>query len=81
MEGYAKRKVEICEVKQPLKQWVKIVEKSGVLYRSSSDNHGNKHLQLLLPAGLSEELLKGVHDQCDHQGAQRKEQLIRERYW
>lgn len=79
MEGYAKRKVEICEVKQPLKQWVKIVEKSGVLYRSSSDNHGNKHLQLLLSAGLCDELLKGVLDQCGHQGAERTGQLVRER--
>lgn len=74
-------KAQTREVKQLLNQWDRIVEKKGVLYRSNADNHGNKHLQLLLPAGLRDELLKGVHDQCGHQGAERTEQLVRERCW
>ena len=41
--------------------------------------HGSKHLHPLLPAGLLGELLKGVHDQWDQQGAERKESLVRER--
>ena len=64
-------KAQTYEVKQLLNQWDRIVEEKGVLYCSNADNHGNKHLQLLLPAGLCDELLKGVHDQCGHQGAER----------
>ena len=75
------KKAETCEAQQLLKQWDRIVEKKGVLYRSNSDNHGNKHLQLLLPDSLRDELLKGVHDKCGHQGSERTEQLVRERCW
>lgn len=75
------KKVETCEVKQLLKQWDKIVQKKGLLSRKSSDSQGSKQLQLLLPAALCDEVLKGVHDQCGHQGAERTEQLVRERCW
>lgn len=75
------KKLETREVKQLLKQWDKIVQKKGLLYRNSSDSHGSKQLQLLLPAALCDEVLKGVHDQCGHQGAERTEQLVRERCW
>ena len=75
------KKAETRGAKQLLNQWERIVEKKGVLYRSNSDNHGNKHLQLLLPYSLHDELLKGVHDQCGHQGSERTEQLVRERCW
>lgn len=74
-------KAQTREVKQLLNQWVRIVEKKGILYHSKADNHGNKHQQLLLPASLHEELLKGVHDHCRHQGLARTEQLVRERCW
>ena len=75
------KKTETRLTKQLLNQWDRIEEKKGVLYRSSSDNHGNKHLQLLLPESLHDQLLKGVHDQCGHQGSERTEQLVRERCW
>lgn len=75
------KKVETCEVQQLLKQWDKIVQKKGLLSRKSSDSQGSKQLQLLLPAALCDEVLKGVHDQCGHQGAERTEQLVRERCW
>ena len=74
-------KAETSGAKKLLNQWDRIVEKKGVLYCSNSDNHGNKRLQLLLHDSLCDELLKGVHDECDHQGLERKEQLIRERCW
>ena len=75
------KKAETSGAKKLLKQWDRIVEKQGVLYRSNSDNHGNKRLQLLLPDSLRDELLKGVHGQCGLQGSERTEQLLRERGW
>ena len=74
-------KAQTREVKQLLNQWDRIVEKNGVLYCSNADSHGKKHQQLLLPASLQDELLKGVHDQCGRQGLERTEQLVRERCW
>ena len=56
------KKAETSKTKKLLNQWDRIVEKKGVLYRSNSNNHGNKCLQLLLPDSLHDELLKGVHD-------------------
>ena len=38
-------------------------------------------MQLLLPSSVRGELLKGIHDQCGHRGAERKELLVRERCW
>lgn len=75
------RKGKTHQAQQLLKQWDKIVQNSGVLYCSSSDNHGIKHLQLILPASLRDELLKGVHNQCGHQGAEWTEQLVCECCW
>ena len=75
------KKAETSGAKKLLNQWDRIIEKEGVLYRSNSDNHGNKRLQLLLPGSLRDELLKGVHDECGHQGSERTEQLVRERCW
>ena len=75
------KKAETSGAKKLLNQWDRIIEKEGVLYRSNSDNHGNKRLQLLLPDSLRDELLKGVHDECGHQGSERTEQLVRERCW
>ena len=74
-------KAETRESTQFLNQWDRITEKDQVLYRTNSDNHGNKHVQLLLPDSLRDELLRGVHDQCAHQGVERTEQLVRERCW
>ena len=75
------KKAEASGAKKLLNQWDPIVEKRGVLYRSNSYNHGNKRLQLLLPDSLRDELLKGVHGQCGHQGSEQTEQLLRERCW
>ena len=70
-------KAQTRKAKQLLNQWGRIKEIKGVLYHSNADNHGNKYQQLLLPASL----LKGVHDQCGHQGLERTEQLVCERCW
>ena len=45
------------------------------------DSHCIKHWQLLLPASFCGEILKDVHDQCGHQGAECTEHLVRERCW
>ena len=74
-------RAETRRAKQLIQQLSRITAKEGVLYRTSSDNHGNKHLQLLLPSSIRSELLRGVHDQCGHQGLERTEQLVRERCW
>ena len=74
-------KAQTCVAKQLLNQRDRIEEIKGVLHRSNADNHGNKHQQLLLPASLHDELLKGVHDQCGHQGLERTEQLVCECCW
>ena len=52
-----------------------------VLYRSNCDNHGNQHLQLILPDSIRVEFLSRVCCQCGHQGLERTEQLVRERCW
>ena len=75
------KKAETSGAKKLLNQWDRIIEKEGVLYCSNADNHGNKRLQLLLPNSLRDEFLKGVHDECGHQGSERTEQLVRERCW
>ena len=74
-------KAQTHEAKQLLSQWDHIVEMKGVLYCGNTDNYGNEHQQLLLPASLHDELLKGVHNQCGHQRLDRTEQLVHERCW
>ncbi|PIK37420.1 hypothetical protein BSL78_25749 [Apostichopus japonicus] len=62
-----------------VKQWDKIQEYEGLLYRSIEDG---KKLQLILPKVLQEEVLFACHDQCGHQGYKRTLSLIQDRcYW
>ena len=75
------RRRETRKTRQLINQWERVVEKRGVLYRRCTDNSGQDHLQLLLPSSVRGELLKGIHDQCGHQGAERTELLVRERCW
>lgn len=66
-----------------LRQWDRLVEEDGVLYRRvfCSDG-GEENLQLILPALLKQETLKQLHHEHGHQGMDRTTELVRERcYW
>lgn len=65
-----------------LKQWKKIIEKEGLLYRVIQDVHTGECHQMLLPACLIEQVLKSVHDQLGHQGIERTLSLLKQRcFW
>lgn len=65
-----------------LKQWPKIREKDGLLYRVIEDVHTGECHQLLVPTCLTDQVLKNVHDQMGHQGIERTLGLLRQRcFW
>lgn len=69
-------------VRSLLKQWPKIREKDGLLYRVINDVHVGECHQLLLPTCLIDQVLKCVHDQMGHQGIERTLGLLRQRcFW
>ncbi|KAL6455158.1 hypothetical protein MHYP_G00363990 [Metynnis hypsauchen] len=60
------------EVLELLRQWGRVREQEGILYRVSSDPTGlAERLQLLLPVVLREEVLRALHDDHGHQGLER----------
>ena len=76
------RAVESAGAIQLMRQWGRIVEKNGVLYRRIADPRLGEVLQLLLPSCLRDQVLQELHDRAGHQGAERTEQLIRGRcFW
>ncbi len=69
-------------VRSLLKQWPKIRERDGLLYRVIEDAHTGECHQLLLPTCLIAQVLKNVHDQMGHQGIERTLALLRQRcFW
>jgi transposase InsO family protein len=65
-----------------IRQWDRLVEIEGVLYRNVKDPDLGYLQQLLLPQKLKDRLLKGYHDEQGHQGAERTTLLIRKKcYW
>ena len=66
-----------------LRQWGRLVEREGVLYRKTCPPGGGKELlQILLPQCLREQVFQSVHDGHGHQGVDRTLQLTRDRgYW
>lgn len=73
------RRKELTEVLELVRQWRKIRDCSGVLYRVFYPPSGGKEvLQLLLPKCLQMEVLVALHDQ----GCERTTSLVRDRcYW
>ena len=62
-----------------LRQDTKMIEKDGLLYRTSE---GGEQHQLLLPSVLRKDVLKACHDLNGHQGVKKTLQLLRDRcYW
>nr|XP_057913595.1 uncharacterized protein LOC131107503 [Doryrhamphus excisus] len=66
-----------------LRQWDRLVEKDGVLYRQVFRPDGAEAmLQLLLPSALCKEVLTKVHQEHGHQGVERTLALLRSQcYW
>lgn len=69
-------------VRSLLKQWPRLREKDGLLYREIEDVNLGKCHQLLLPSCLKEKVLTSVHNQMGHQGIERTLGLLRQRcFW
>ena len=66
-----------------IKQWDRMVQKEGLLYRRLLRSDGGEEvLQLLLPECLQEEVLQELHQNHGHQGIQRTTEVVRQRcYW
>ena len=66
-----------------LRQWDRLTEQEGVLYRViHTPGGGPETVQLLLPQCLQEEVLRSIHDGQGHQGTERTLQLLRSRcFW
>lgn len=66
-----------------VRQWARIQEKDGVLYRTTHEPGGREPcLQLLVPQVLQAEVLTSLHNNHGHQGVERTTSLIRQRgYW
>ncbi|XP_025759064.1 uncharacterized protein LOC112843922 [Oreochromis niloticus] len=65
-----------------LKHWERFKIRDGILYRETRDPVSKtKRLQLVLPANLRAQALKGVHDLAGHQGQVRTLHLARQRFF
>lgn len=66
-----------------LRQWDRLVEQEGILYRRSfRPDGGETVLQVVLPVALQPEVLTLLHQQHGHQGVERTLELVRQRcYW
>ncbi|XP_072293407.1 uncharacterized protein [Eucyclogobius newberryi] len=66
-----------------LRQWDRLVEREGILYRKIFRPDGGEAVfQLLLPVTMIEEVLTQVHNDHGHQGVERTLALLRVRcYW
>lgn len=71
------------ESRELFRQWGRLVEREGVLYRMIySPGDGKEVFQILLPQCLREKVFQSVHDGHGHQGIDRTLQLTRDRgYW
>ncbi|KAL2097674.1 hypothetical protein ACEWY4_006881 [Coilia grayii] len=66
-----------------LRQWDRLVESEGMLYRRVLHPSGSEECrQLILPAALWSEVLQQLHQQHGHQGVNRTLEMVRQRcYW
>lgn len=76
------RKKASPEVLKLVKQWDRIIEREGILYRQVKPPEGGPvWCQLLLPQKLQSEVLHSLHDNHGHQGVERTIDLVRRRYY
>lgn len=66
-----------------LRQWDRLVERQGVMYRCiQRPDGGEEVLQVVLPSVLRGDILRGLHQEHGHQGIERTTELVRQRcYW
>lgn len=65
-----------------LKHWDKLKVQDGIMYRETRDPVSKiKRLQLVLPMGLRDRALEGVHDLAGHQGQAITLYLARRFFW
>ncbi len=66
-----------------LRQWDRLVEQDGVMYRRVRRSDGGEEtLQVILPMAMKDKVLMQLHQQHGHQGVERTTQLVRQRcYW
>ena len=71
-----------AEVKAWVREWSRLVERQGVLYRAVEDPGLGQLTQLLVPKKLRKVILEASHDQWGHQGVGRTLNFIRRRcFW
>ena len=63
-----------------LREWKRIKEEDGVLYRVVQIN-GQSARQLILPGSLKSNVLKSIHDDLGHQAAEKTTVLERSRFY
>lgn len=72
---------ELPELGLLLREWSKLTVLNGVLYRKRQEG-AQTHYQLVLPEVLRPLVLKSLHDDMGHMGAERTLDLVRKRfYW
>ncbi len=66
-----------------LRQWDRLVEQEGLLYRRAFRSDGGEMvLQVIVPVALQPEVLTSLHQHHGHQGVERTLELARQRcYW
>ena len=65
-----------------VREWSRIVERRGVLYRQIEDKVHSALFQMLTPVKLQKLMLEGAHDNWGHQGTNRTLALLRSRcFW
>ena len=79
----AERQVLSKPVLELLRQWDRLTEVDGLLYRRIHRPDGEEGVhQLLLPEALRKDILHQLHQGHGHQGVERTTELVRERcYW
>ncbi|KAL1270080.1 hypothetical protein QQF64_032369 [Cirrhinus molitorella] len=76
------RREESKDTLELLRQWDKVEDSEGILYRVVADARGGWVKQLLLPEVLKQEVLGQLHDYQGHEGIDRTFKLVRQRfYW
>jgi transposase InsO family protein len=76
------RRKEPLEVQLLIRQWNKMVEQEGILFRVVQDPKLGRTKQVVMPAEIRKDALKATHNDYGHQGVERTLVLLRSRcYW
>lgn len=75
------RRQEPVPVQLLFRQWPKLGQVDGVLFRLIKDPLLGDIKQIVLPTALQKEALRCMHDSHGHQGVERSEALLRSKYY